>query len=129
VYLEVIQQSGEDEQTRIAAERRAFGFTYAEVGAELLKTWRLPESLYIAVAHHLEPAGALDYQLEATILHVAVRLVSGLQAGAGKAPSASNPEYFAALADLLGLPPESLASLAAEIMPQAMEIYGIIRTA
>jgi HD-like signal output (HDOD) protein len=128
LYREVLQQSGDDEQARIAAERRVFGFTYADLGAELLKTWRLPESLYIAVAHHLEPAEALDYRLEAMILHVAVQIVSSLHAGAGAMPSASGPEHFAPLANLLELPPESLASLATEINPQAMEIFGIIRS-
>jgi HD-like signal output (HDOD) protein len=128
LYREVLQQTGEDEQACIAAERRIFGFTYADLGAELLKTWRLPENLYIAVAHHLEPAEALDYRLEAMILHVAVRIVGSLQAGAGDPSSASDPEHFAPLADLLELPSEALASLATEINPQAMEIFGIIRT-
>ena len=127
LYREVLQQAGDDEQACIAAERQVFGFTYADLGAELLKTWRLPENLYMAVAHHLEPAKALDYRLEAMILHVAVQIVSSLQAGVGGTPSTSDPEHFAPLANLLELPPESLASLAAEINPQAMEIFGIIR--
>lgn len=129
LYREVLQQAGDDEQARIAVERQVFGFTYAELGAELLKAWRLPESLYTAVAHHLEPAKALDYRLEATILHVAVRIIGGLQAGADDPRFMSDLEPFAPLADLLGLPPESLASLAGEINPQAMEIFGIIRSA
>lgn len=128
-YREVLQQAGEDEQARVAAERQVFGFTYAELGAELLKAWRLPESLYMVVAHHLEPAKALDYRLEATILHVAARIVDGLPAGADGPRFASDSEHFAPLAELLGLPPESLASLAGEINPQAMEIFGIIRSA
>ncbi len=127
LYREVLQQSGDDEQTCIAAERRVFGFTYADLGAELLKTWRLPENLYMAVAHHLEPAKALDYRLEATILHVAVRIVGDVQAGAGVTSFANDPEHFAPMADLLGLPPESLASLAGEVNPRAMEIFGMIR--
>ncbi|TVR63432.1 MAG: HDOD domain-containing protein [Candidatus Competibacteraceae bacterium] len=128
LYREVLQQAGNDERACIAAERRVFGFTYAELGAELLKTWRLPENLYMAVAYHLEPAKALDYRLEAMILHVAVRIVGDLQTDAGDPPSVHVPEQFGPLADLLGLPLESVASLAAEINPQAMEIFGIIRT-
>jgi HD-like signal output (HDOD) protein len=47
----------------LAAERRAFGFDHAAVGARLLQRWGLPESLVAAVAdHHADPAGAAPLQ-------------------------------------------------------------------
>ncbi|MCP5126727.1 MAG: HDOD domain-containing protein [Gammaproteobacteria bacterium] len=64
-YREVLELAGEDELARIAAERRIFKFTYADVGAELLKSWRLYDHLHMAVAYHLDPSWALaTYRLD-----------------------------------------------------------------
>ncbi len=39
-------------------ERENLGFDYGEVGAELMRLWRLPPVYLQAAAHHLDPAGA-----------------------------------------------------------------------
>lgn len=131
-YRKVLQLAGDNEQARVVAERQVFGFTYAELSAELLKSWRLLESLHVAIAYHLEPSKAPDYRLEATILHVAVQIVNRMQTGANDTPSTAQaeptPEDFAPLASLLGLLPESLASLPAEIDLHARELFQIIRS-
>lgn len=132
-YREVLALAGEDEEARVAAERQVFRFTYADLGAELLKSWRFMEQMYLAVAYHLEPGKApADYRLEATILHVAVQIANHLPAEVDadtlSATSAENtPEYLASLARMLNLPPETLASLPAEVDRQSWEIFGIIR--
>lgn len=53
------------------AEKAVFGYTHAEVGAELLKAWRVPESLQDIVRHHHEPDPASPYALEACVVHIA----------------------------------------------------------
>lgn len=53
------------------AERQVFGYTHAEVGAELLKAWRLPESLQETLRNHHEPREDSGYALESAILHLA----------------------------------------------------------
>ncbi len=130
-YREVLERAGDDERARVAAERQVFGFTYAELSAELLKSWRLLEHLHPAIAYHLEPGKATDCRREATILHVAVQIANHMQTGtdgaSAGAQAAQTPEYLASLARLLDLPPESLASLRDEIDSQAREILKIIR--
>lgn len=51
-------------------EQEIFGFTYADVGAELAMLWNLPESLTAAIGHHLFPENAGDHQLDATLIHL-----------------------------------------------------------
>jgi HD-like signal output (HDOD) protein len=130
-YRKVLQLAGDNEQARVVAERQVFGFTYAELSAELLKSWRLLDQMHAAIAHHLEPSKALDHRREAAILNVAVQIADDVQPGAGDASSTAqaepDPERFAALAKLLDLPTESLASLPAEIELHAKEIFEAIR--
>lgn len=130
-YREVLELAGEDESARIAAELRVFKFTYAELGAELLKSWQLYDHLYMAVAYHLDPARAsTTYHLEATILHAAVQIANSMPAEASALPDApveQTIQNFAPLAKLLGLKPELLDTLPAEIDLQAREVFKVIR--
>jgi HD-like signal output (HDOD) protein len=130
-YCEVLESAGESESARIAAERRVFKCTYAELGAELLKSWRLFDHLYMAVAHHLEPATApTAYRLEATILHVAVQIANSMPAdmdALSGTPMESTPGNFAPLAKLLGLNLELLTILPTDIDLQSREIFETVR--
>lgn len=129
-YREVLESAGESESARIAAERRVFKCTYAELGAELLKSWRLFDHLYMAVAHHLEPAKApTAYRMEATMLHVAVQIANSMPVDVDALSDApiENATDFAPLAKLLSLKPELLTMLPTEIDLQSREIFEIVR--
>ncbi|MFZ5594180.1 MAG: HDOD domain-containing protein [Pseudomonadota bacterium] len=52
-------------------EREVLHFDHAQVGAELLRLWRLPESLQEIVGFHHEPAKSERFTLEAAIVHIA----------------------------------------------------------
>ncbi len=124
-YREVLQQVAQGGNA-MAAERQVFGFTYAEVSAALLQHWRLPERLWMAVAHHLEPAAAPNYWLEAAMIHVACAIADSLQPGA----EPLDDNALAALAPitaLLELEPEALASLPADINLQVIEVFEIVQ--
>ncbi|HMM74585.1 MAG TPA: HDOD domain-containing protein [Gammaproteobacteria bacterium] len=60
-----------DLHARSEAERRVFGYTYAEVSAALLASWGLPPSLVEPVACHLAPAAAAEFGRDAALLHIA----------------------------------------------------------
>ena len=112
----------------LTAERWVFGFTYAELSAELLRAWRLPDYLRVAVAYHLRPNQAPEYRLEATLVHVAARIATDLQTEiAGKPAVEHNPRNLAEFVRLLKLPPESLATLPDEVRQSATEIFAIVR--
>src|SRR5262245_2903311 len=51
-YLEVLDEKAVTGLPVSVVEKRIFGFDHQEVGAELLKTWGLPETVYLPIRHH-----------------------------------------------------------------------------
>ncbi|UCD74237.1 MAG: GGDEF domain-containing protein [Phycisphaerales bacterium] len=51
-YPEVIRRAGGDHGRLLEAEREAFGFDHAQVGAELARRWRFPDQLVEPILHH-----------------------------------------------------------------------------
>jgi HD-like signal output (HDOD) protein len=128
LYREALRQAQQGDGDLVAAERRIFGFTYADLSAELLKAWRLPELVRVAVAYHLKPAKAPDYGLEARIIQVAARIASDLHPGTGDAAPVEYPsEVIDAFVALLELPGETFSALPGEISLNSLEIFQIIR--
>jgi two-component system, cell cycle response regulator len=61
----------------LEAEKRIFGFDHQEVGAELLKSWQLPEEIYSPIRnHHQCDAVSNDYQEQSAILSIADHLAA-----------------------------------------------------
>lgn len=56
---------------RAKVEHASFGFDHADVGAELLRAWKLPSVLVDAVARHGHPLEGRDFQTLAAVLHLA----------------------------------------------------------
>ncbi len=72
VYGEIRARSIATKVSMAAIEQQDLGFTYAELGAALLRSWQLPETIIAPVQHHaLEvaqmPSAALS---EITVTHV-----------------------------------------------------------
>lgn len=64
-------------------ERKALGFSHAELGGMMLEQWNLPEALQQAVCHHHDPAGAATHgRMEAAIVHIADALANHSEQGA-----------------------------------------------
>lgn len=79
--LEVLNLAEPTDEGAYLAERQVFGYTHAEVGAELLKTWRLPSSLQEVARHHHEPRPDGPYALETAIIHLANSIANRLEPG------------------------------------------------
>ena len=75
VVREVLVAAGEDEVVQAQLERDLIGFTHADTGAALLRSWRLPEWLARVCEHHHEPDAAGRYTLDTAIVHAADLLV------------------------------------------------------
>jgi len=60
-------------------EREIIGFDYAQVGAELIRAWNLPEGMREAVAHHNNPDEAVNFPLEVAIAHISARTVESVK--------------------------------------------------
>lgn len=62
-------------------EQQIIGFTHADVGRELLKSWQLPESLHEVIGSSFLPDEAVKFRLDAHLLGVAGRLVDDREYG------------------------------------------------
>ena len=65
------------------AEEKVIGISHAEVGAELLRLWRLPDALVSAARWHHHPEAAGSYLPVASVVHVADVLSYALGVGTG----------------------------------------------
>jgi HD-like signal output (HDOD) protein len=70
-YRQVLQDRQHGEAAIIEAERAVFGFDYAQLGAALLRAWRVPSALDEVVEYQLAPLDAPNQVKEAAIVHMA----------------------------------------------------------
>ena len=71
---EVLLTAGGDRRLVGGLEQEIIGFTHADMGAELMRLWGLPESLCEAIACYLNPEVAQAHKLDAYLLCLASRL-------------------------------------------------------
>lgn len=131
-FPEQVRQTLSQDQSEdavIEAENRIFGFTHIEVGAELLKEWKLPETIWRLVATQLEPMNAGPYREDACILHVAAKIAATIEPCAIKsyAFEEAEPSYLPAAREAIGLSDESIKPLILDASLQAFEILGLIK--
>lgn len=90
------------------AERRVFDFDHAQLGSELLRHWRLPESLQACIAYHHEPSRALSHAKEAYVVHLANTIAGLMDKGTHDVADASDldPQVWT----VIGLAPEETIS-------------------
>lgn len=69
-FLSIMWQAREEAEPLYRFERKAFGFTHAEVGRLLSQRWRLPENLIECIARHHSPNGS-RFQREVAVVHLA----------------------------------------------------------
>ncbi len=71
-YAQLRAQSIDTGRTMAAIEQEELGFTYADLGAALLKSWQLPEEIITPVAHHGRPISEVadEHVSEVSIVHV-----------------------------------------------------------
>lgn len=69
------------------AEKKVLGFNHAEVGATLLREWKVPASLVEAIQFHHDPFQSQSHTLEAGIVHVADFMVYEMGLGNSGEPT------------------------------------------
>jgi HD-like signal output (HDOD) protein len=67
----VIQMSGSSNPETSSAELQILGITHAEIGAQILKRWMLPQDLIEAVGYHHRPAAAPVQTAYPIVTHLA----------------------------------------------------------
>ena len=74
------------DQTTEERQCQVLGFSFATLGAALLRLWQVPPLLSETVAHQHAPAQCRDNPTAATIIHLASRLSAYLVAGKDRRP-------------------------------------------
>ncbi len=75
----VLTRANKQEESLSVAEQEILGFDHSDVGAELLKTWDLPQNLWEPVRYHHNPVGAENFPRETALLHIANAIASTVE--------------------------------------------------
>jgi HD-like signal output (HDOD) protein len=127
-YRQVLLQGPRSDHAIAAAEHAVFGFNYAELGAALLKAWKLPEALELSVASQLGAVPLEACPRESAILQVASQMAFALSPDihTGSLTSGQPRNLGAAQAKVLGLDDQDLVDLGDEAFEQALELVRIV---
>lgn len=104
-------------------EKQTLGFDYADVGGELLKSWKMPESYTEAVACHTDLTKADKFMLDASIIHIAsilVRQQESVNKGYGE------PQFDPSAWQVTQLTPEDMASIKQEAKSKMLEVLRLL---
>lgn len=106
------------------AERELLGFDYAQLGAEMMREWKLPVSLQEITEFHLEPARASNYQLEAAIIHIAAEITDKAlaQIPVSAETLAVNPVSW----QMTGLSVDAIPDIKKEVDQQASMVMSLL---
>lgn len=129
-YREVLALAEDASEAGIvAAERRTFGFTHAELGGALMAHWQLPPLLQSLVASQLDSERITDYPRERAILEVAADMAHFLspdiKLGPGQVVNYT-PEFDDVVWMDLGLTTEAVMEVADVSLIQAYELIEIV---
>ncbi|MFT5133535.1 MAG: HD-like signal output (HDOD) protein [Gammaproteobacteria bacterium] len=80
---DIMARSRAEHKPAYIIEREVLGFDYAQVGAELMRSWALAETIVETVEYHLAPGRATQYALETAIVHIANSLAITDELGVG----------------------------------------------
>jgi HD-like signal output (HDOD) protein len=109
-------------------EREVFGFTSPEVGAELLKLWRLGENLYQPIRFQDFPNMARQYATEAEMLRIAIMLTDCMnpELKGGETADLSSLDIDPDLMEQLNLSMEGMDDIITETNLECLEVLYII---
>lgn len=128
-YRAILAARPQGERALNQAERQAFGFTYAELGAALLERWGLPPRLCSAVHYQndLDNAPAIHIR-DVAVLHIANDLSASLAPclKTRQAAAPYQPGFDPLAGELLSLHPEDLDGIRLEALSQSFGLIEII---
>lgn len=125
----VLNSMSQGEDAAIQAELKIFGFTHAQLGAELLKQWRLPPNIWKMVELQLDPMKDEAHQYDACTLCAAVNIANFIYPCTNQRTNSDNkiPNHAFKAWSLLGLSPELIESVITVAKLQIIEVLNIIR--
>jgi len=128
--VNILNIDNQDENTIIKAERKVFGFTSAELGAEFLNAWDLPKSIWRIVNKQLTPLSEDQFKTDACILYMAIKIATfkhqhpGNAIDGGKIEALCNPAVW----EFLGLTDDVIQLLNTVADLQIQEMFHYIKS-
>ncbi|SFE89806.1 HDOD domain-containing protein [Nitrosomonas sp. Nm166] len=125
----ILSCMNQGEDAVINAERKIFGFTHAQLGAELLRQWRLPMNIWKMVEFQFDPMKDDAYQHDAGMLCAAVNIANLIQPCTNQKVSDEKavPAHALEAWNGVGLSPELVESMMMVAKLQATELLNIVR--
>lgn len=106
-----------------ATEQLIFGFNHAQLGAELLRSWHLPESLIESTAFHHQPGEAKQFPQETAVVHLANAIANNIQAPIS--PD-DDPLLEESAVSSLGLDQSSIEAIHESVYAQLDEVLKVL---
>lgn len=123
---EALLRASHNDEVLEEAERTVMGFTHADVGAELIRKWRLPKNIEEAVEYHHQPHKCHSGAKEAAVVHIANIITSAVWDT--KPEPMVIPPLEPKAWDALDLTPEHVEPVVAEAEQQFDEIFSMLFT-
>lgn len=116
---EILYITGGNEWILAEAELEILGFSHMDVGAELFKSWSLPDSLQNIARYHHQPHLTPNHEHDVAIIHIAQAIARGQLAGFAldEMPWAIEPAAW----ELTGLSAEALTPHLPEMLQKSEE--------
>lgn len=123
---EVLAQAGGKFWQVAEGERARWGFCYADVGAELARQWRLPDSLCGMIGWHLQPELAGEHRFDATLLHLAYALKNHVLQDGGAMPDETMAALLQQASGVVDLNESAVLAALAAVPAQAEEALRLL---
>lgn len=125
----VLSCMNQGEDAVIHEERKIFGFTHAQLGAELLKQWKLPPNIWKMVEYQFDPMKDAEYQYDASALCAAINIANYIQPCTNQKINLEEtiPDRALNSWSYLGLSVEIIESLITVAKLQVIEVFNTIR--
>ncbi|WP_305910527.1 HDOD domain-containing protein (plasmid) [Methylomarinum sp. Ch1-1] len=122
--LKILEKAGRNDSCILFLENKEFGFTHAEVGGELMRFWRLPDSLSEAISCYPTPEKAKEFLLEANILSIATELI--YLAEQGTPPEQGIPQINIKSLNIMMLTTAQVAEVVARFTEEFAKVFEVI---
>jgi len=106
------------------SERKIFGFDHTDVGAELARQWRLPETLRDCIKYHHDPFSCDNPSDAMLVVHVANSIAVLAELDSYNLDEA--PPFDSRSLDVLGIKPAILCETMAETRESVSELLRIL---
>ncbi|MCU7814242.1 MAG: HDOD domain-containing protein [Candidatus Thiodiazotropha sp. (ex Lucinoma kastoroae)] len=121
---EILQITGGDNWVLPETEAQILGFTHMDVGAELMRSWDLPDSFVAVTGHHYHPDQTTEHRLEVSLVHIAKAIANGEMVGLSVDEMlwAIDPSAW----DATGLNAEIVAPMVDEMLFKSNEVMSLV---